>query len=169
MKSFLMTISQLLFAVLMYCIGAVFFGLALVPVIALLFKVWSLTLHITLPARFIFLGISLGAGFFIFGLSLVIIAGLARLLSGLRLKEGNYPIFSWGAVKWAFVSSLYLIVNFTFMDFVLLTPFSNLLLRLLGAKLGRNVQINSKFIFDATLLEIGDNTIVGGSAVISVM
>jgi acetyltransferase-like isoleucine patch superfamily enzyme len=88
------------------------------------------------------------------------------LLSGLRLKEGNYPIFSWGAVKWAFVSSLYLIVNFTFMDFVLLTPFSNLLLRLLGAKLGRNVQINSKFIFDATLLEIGDNTIVGGSAVI---
>jgi 2,3,4,5-tetrahydropyridine-2-carboxylate N-succinyltransferase/tetrahydrodipicolinate N-acetyltransferase len=41
-----------------------------------------------------------------------------------------------------------------------------LLLRLLGAKLGKNVQINSKFIFDATLLEIGDNTVVGGSAII---
>jgi 2,3,4,5-tetrahydropyridine-2-carboxylate N-succinyltransferase/tetrahydrodipicolinate N-acetyltransferase len=28
------------------------------------------------------------------------------------------------------------------------------------------VQINSKFVFDATLLEIGDNSVVGGGAVI---
>ena len=35
-----------------------------------------------------------------------------------------------------------------------------------GAKLGKNVQINSKFVFDATLLEIGDNTVIGGGAII---
>ena len=57
-------------------------------------------------------------------------------------------------------------INFTFIDFILLTPFANLLLRLLGAKLGKNVQINSKFVFDATLLEIGDNTVIGGGAIV---
>lgn len=46
------------------------------------------------------------------------------------------------------------------------TPFANLLQRILGAKLGKNVQINSKFVFDASLLEIGDNTLVGGGAII---
>jgi acetyltransferase-like isoleucine patch superfamily enzyme len=57
-------------------------------------------------------------------------------------------------------------VNFTFIDFILLTPFANLLFRLLGAKLGRNVQFNSRHVYDATLIEIGDNTVVGGGAII---
>lgn len=57
-------------------------------------------------------------------------------------------------------------IQYTFIDFILLTPFANLLFRLLGAKLGKNVQFNSKFVFDATLLEIGDNTVVGGGAII---
>jgi acetyltransferase-like isoleucine patch superfamily enzyme len=37
---------------------------------------------------------------------------------------------------------------------------------MLGAKIGKNVQINSKFIFDASLLEIGDNAVIGGGAII---
>ena len=41
-----------------------------------------------------------------------------------------------------------------------------MLLRLLGAKLGKNVQINSRNVFDATLVEIGDNTVVGGGVII---
>lgn len=73
---------------------------------------------------------------------------------------------SFEAFKWAFISSLYLMINYTFIDFVLLTPFANLLFRLLGAKLGKNVQFNSKYVYDASLLEIGDNTVVGGGAII---
>ena len=69
-------------------------------------------------------------------------------------------------MQWAFVSSLYLMINFTFIDFILLTPFASILQRLLGAKLGKNVQINSKYVFDASLLEIGDNTVIGGGAII---
>ncbi|MDD5194905.1 MAG: DapH/DapD/GlmU-related protein [Candidatus Omnitrophica bacterium] len=166
MKSFLMTFAQLLFALLMYCMGTIFFGLALFPSIALVFKVWHASYQVALWIRFIALGLSLGAGFFLFGLSLVILIGLVRTILFLRLKEGRYPIFSWEAVKWACVSSLYLLINFTFIDFILLTPFANLLQRMLGAKLGKNVQINSKFVFDASLLEIGDNTVIGGGAVI---
>lgn len=166
MRSFLITAGQLLFSLSMYCMGTVFFGLALVPGIALFFKVWALGQGMNDFARLFLLGISLAAGYFMFGFSLIAIAGLTRLCLRLRLREGNYPIFSLPALKWAFISSLYLMINFTFIDFILLTPFANLLLRLLGAKLGRNVQINSKYVFDATLLEIGDDTVVGGGAII---
>jgi acetyltransferase-like isoleucine patch superfamily enzyme len=112
------------------------------------------------------LGLSLAGGYFLFGLTLIFLVGMVRMVLRIRLKEGNHPIFSAEAFKWAFVSALYLLVNFTFIDFILLTPFSNIFFRMLGVKLGKNVQINSKFIFDATLLEIGDNTVVGGGAII---
>jgi len=166
MKSFLITVGQLIFALMMYILGTIFFGLALVPGIALVLKAWQVSLSWNPLLRYAVLGFSVAAAYFLFGLSLIILAGGTRTVLRLRLREGTYPIFSWGGFKWAFISSLYLLINFTFIDFILLTPFANLLQRLLGAKLGKNVQINSKLVFDATLLEIGDNTVVGGNAII---
>jgi len=165
-KSFLIYLGQLFFSLLMYCMGVVFFGLALAPAIGLIYKVWQAGAGLNSAMRFALAGFAVAGGYFLFGFSLILLVGLTRILLCLRLKEGNYPIFSWGALQWAFVSVLHLMINFTFVDFILLTPFINLLLRMLGARLGENVQINSKYIFDATLLEIGDNTVVGGWAFI---
>ncbi len=166
MKWLFVSLVQLLSSVVMYLIGTVFFGLALIPGIALFFKTWSFAQNMPLAVKYLLLGLSLAGGYFLFGLTLILLVGLFRTVFFIRLKEGNYPLFSAEAFKWAFVSALYLLVNFTFIDFILLTPFSNIFLRLLGAKLGKNVQINSKFVFDATLLEIGDNTVIGGGAII---
>lgn len=166
MKSSLISLGQLIFSLLMYCIATIFFGIALIPGVALVFKALSTGQEIGIFMRYLFIGLSIAAGYFLFGFSLIILSGFVRTALRLRLKEGNYPIFSWNGLKWAFISSLYLLINFTFIDFILLTPFANILLRLLGAKLGKNVQINSKFVFDATLLEIGDNTVVGGGCII---
>ena len=166
MRSFLITVGQLVFSILMYCIGTIFFGLALVPGIALFFKVWTTVEYAPNITKFFSLGISLATGYFLFGLSLIILIGTFCMVLRLRLKEGTYPIFSWQALKWACMSGLYSLINFTFVDFILATPFVNLLQRMLGAKLGKNVQINSKYVFDATLVEIDDNTVVGGGAII---
>lgn len=166
MKSFLVTLSQLMFAVLMYFVGAIFFGMALIPGLALFMNVWQVTSNYALLLRLFCLGTTLALGYFLFGLSLILLVGLFRTVLRLRLKEGNHLLFSKEAIKWAFISSLYLMIHYTFIDFILLTPFANLLFRLLGAKLGKNVQFNSKFVFDATLLEIGDNTVIGGGAII---
>jgi acetyltransferase-like isoleucine patch superfamily enzyme len=117
--------------------------------------------------RLFFLGMALSAGFFIFGLTLILLVGTFRTVLGLRLKEGTYALNSPQAMQWAFMSSLYLMILYTFIDFVLLTPFANILFRLLGVKLGRNVHFNSKYVFDATMLEIGDNTVIGGGAIIN--
>ena len=161
-----MTLTQLVFAICMYAIGILFFGLSLTPGVFTFLKVCGLTTAFSILPRCILLGLTVALGYFMFGFTLIIISGLVRTLLMLRLREGTHKVFSFQAIKWAFSNALYLLINFTFIDFILLTPFANLLQRLLGAKLGVNVQINSKFIFDATLLEIGDNTVVGGDAII---
>ena len=166
MNWFLMTLSQLFFSLLMYGIGAVFLGAAMVPGLALVIKVWNWSQIFDLLPRLFFVGTSIALGYFTFGLTLILLVGLFRTILNLKLKEGVYSLFSKEALKWAFISSLYLMINYTFIEFVLLTPFANLLFRLLGAKLGKNVQFNSKHVYDATLLEIGDNTVVGGGAII---
>ena len=158
---------QLLFAIFMYLMGSIFFGAALVPGLALFFKVWHATVTLTPILRLFLVGTSLALGYFLFGLTLILLIGFFRIILGLRLKEGTYPLFSSEAMKWAFISSLFLMIHYTFIDFILLTPFANILFRLLGAKLGKNVHFNSKYIFDATLLEIGDDTVIGGGAIIN--
>lgn len=163
----LMTLAQLVFSLFMYVMGALFFGAALMPGLLLVLKTWAWTEHFSLLPRLFWLGSSLAMGYFIFGLTLILLVGIFRTVLNLRLKEGVYELKSFGAFQWAFLGSLYLMINYTFVDFVLLTPFANLMFRMLGAKLGKNVQFNSKFVYDATLLEIGDNTVVGGGAIIN--
>ncbi len=166
MKWLITTIVQATFTLLMYLLTSVFFGAALIPGIALFLNVQEATASFSLITKLFCLGVSIGAGYFLFGFSLIFLVGGFRTIFRLRLKEGSHPLLSFEAMKWAFISSLYLMINFTFIDFILLTPFANLLFRLLGAKLGKNVQFNSKYVYDATLLEIGDNTVVGGGAII---
>ena len=167
MKWFLTVLVQLLFAVFMYVMGSIFFGAALVPALALFLKVWHGTLAMAPLVRLFCVGTTLALGYFIFGLMLIVLVGLFRTILQLKLKEGTHPLSSIESMKWAFMSSLFLMIHYTFIDFILLTPFANLLFRLLGAKLGKNVHFNSKYVFDATLLEIGDNTVIGGGAIIN--
>ena len=63
-------------------------------------------------------------------------------------------------------SALYIAVRVTFMEFILLTPFCALFFKLMGAKLGKNVQINSTRVGDISILEIGDNSVIGGNATV---
>lgn len=167
MSFLVVTAVQLLFTLFMYLTGCVFFGAALVPGLALLRAVWFASAGAPDLARLFTLGFALAAGYFLFGLALILLVGIFRIAFRLRLREGTYPMFSPMALRWAFLSSLYLMIHYTFIDFILLTPFANLLFRLLGAKLGKNVQFNSKYVFDASLLEIGDSTVVGGGAIIN--
>ena len=167
MKWLWVTLIQLLFTLSMYLMGCVFFGAAMVPGLAILWKVWHATADAALLPRCFYLGFTLALGYFLFGIALIFLVGSFRTIFRIRLKEGTHEMLSFEAMKWAFISSLYLMIHYTFIDFVLLTPFANLLFRLLGAQLGKNVQFNSKYVFDASLLEIGDNSVIGGGAIIN--
>ena len=166
MKSLLATAGQLLLALLLYALGIAVIGLALFPGAVLGYSAWSGTAASSVLVRLFLLSVAVAAAYFLYGFCLIMIVAALRVLLGLRLGEGEYSMFSVGSVKWACANALQLVVTATFMDFVLLTPFAPLFFHLMGAKVGSNVQINSRYCADLSLLEIGDDSVIGGHATV---
>ncbi|MBK9519643.1 MAG: hypothetical protein IPO09_20410 [Anaeromyxobacter sp.] len=67
-----------------------------------------------------------------------------------------------GAWRWASYNALTLLVRFTFVNWVRVTPFLPAYHRLMGARIGSRVQINTAVVADQNLLTIGDDTVIGG-------
>jgi len=165
-KSLYATLTQFLCTICLYTVGILVMGSAVMPGILLVHSVWINTLFYHPFLRFWLIAVSLVLAFFIYGFCLILILGLLRIVFRLNLQEGEHRIASLGIYRWMFINGLYMIAAITFMDFVMLTPFSILFFRMMGAKVGKNVQINSKKCFDLSLIEIGDNAVIGGYATI---
>lgn len=166
MNWILTSLVQLIFTLALYAIGVLVIGVSIFPGVLLCLKIWQLSAGLAFAWKVLFLCFGFVAGYFIYGICVLFNVGIIRLILGINLKEGEYHVQSWGALKWAIANSLVLIVSNTFMDFILLTPFINIFYRLMGAKLGKNVQINSKYCADLGLLEIGDRSVIGGHATV---
>lgn len=162
----ILTLLQLTFTLLLYGVGALVIGLSMLPGLYLLYWIWLHTANLSLHARLLAGALGLGISFFIFGLALMFLVSLLRIVFRLNLREGEYHVLSWGCVRWALANALQLVVSAVFMDFILLTPFANLFFRMMGARVGRNAQINSKFCADLSLLELGDDAVIGGHATV---
>ena len=78
--------------------------------------------------------------------------------------EGRFPYYSGKAFRWASYNALILLVRYTCINFMRVTPFINLFHSLMGMRLGKRVQINTAVIGDSNLIEIGDDTVIGGDA-----
>jgi acetyltransferase-like isoleucine patch superfamily enzyme len=165
-KALFATLVQLLFAAFLHLMGALIIGSAIFPGVLLIYYAWTHTVVYFVVLRVWLLCVSLVLAYFVYGFSLISILGLLRTVLRLNLKEGEYRVASIGMMRWMFINALYIIVSITFMDFILLTPIAALFFRLMGAKVGKNVQINSKNCADLSLLEIGDNTVIGGHATV---
>ncbi len=157
---------QLLFTLALYGLGISVLALSGWPAVYVFLRVWEQSAVCPPALKALLLSLAAAAGYFLFGFCLLLGVGLLRVVLGLRLAEGEHPALSAGSARWATANGLNLIVTIAFMDFILLTPFAPMLFRFLGAKVGRNVQINSKFCADLSLLEIGDNAVIGGHATV---
>ncbi|OGW96067.1 MAG: hypothetical protein A2Y04_00695 [Omnitrophica WOR_2 bacterium GWC2_45_7] len=162
----ILTLIQGVVVLFLYFLGALVIGLALTPSILLFIKLLHVTASSNEGIKAVILGLGLAGGFFIFGLSLLVLVGILNIVLNLRLKEGDYGFKDGELFKWYFLNALVQGVKAFFMDFMLLTPFASLFYRMMGAKLGRHVQINSKNVADISLLEIGDNSVIGGNATV---
>ncbi len=108
-------------------------------------------------------GVALAAGYFAFGLALIVVLPIARLVTFARgTPVGRFPYFSFGAYRWASYNALTLVLRFAFVNWIRLTPLLPLYHRLMGARIGKRVQINTAVVADQNLIEIGDDTVVGG-------
>ena len=115
----------------------------------------------------LFIGVSLSICFFIFGISLILIVGIIIRILPIKAKPGVYPLASINAIKWGFCGAFLRLVNLTFLDFITPTFLNIMYFRLIGAKIGKNVQLNTININDPWLLEIGDGSVIGGGSSIN--
>ena len=134
-------------------------GLALLPAVLFVKLLW----HSGSP---LLLGFALGIGYLIFGLSYLALVVLIRHILLFRSREGDYPFVSAYAIRWAFLGSLTSLGKILILNHIKGMPVLNAFYRVMGARIGRNVLINSCNLFDFDLIEIGDNAFVGGDAVI---
>ncbi len=110
--------------------------------------------------------ISLGLGYIVWGVFLVIICGALGGLFRIRKPEGRYPLRSFITIQWAF-SLVFHRVAQMFLKQVVPSFLANTYYRMMGAEIGRGVQLNSENINDASMLTFGDGVVVGGGATIN--
>lgn len=157
---------HLLFTLALYLLGIGVMGIAAFPGVLLLLAAWGGTASFDPLPRALLLSLSAAAAYFLYGLTLLLVVGFLRLLLRLNLREGEFPAVSPQGARWALANAFYLVVTITFIDFILLTPIAPFFWRLMGAKVGRGVQINSKFCADLSLMEVGDQAVIGGHATV---
>lgn len=149
----------LVYSLLSMLLGALLLGLSVYPALLLL---GPLAQQGPLACS-----LALGAGYFLSGLSLLFWCALAHHLFLLHLKPGRHPLISFQSFRWSTASSLYMLIKYTWGDLLMCTPFFLWYLKAVGARLGPGVMINSKFLHDHGLLEIGEGSLIGGDAVLS--
>jgi non-ribosomal peptide synthetase-like protein len=137
-------------------------GAALFPAAAL-FAAVEARLPASGALRALGVALALAAGWFVFGLALLVVVPIARWVTFARgTPVGRFPYLSLGAWRWASYNALTLMLRFTFVNWIRVTPFLPFYHRLMGARIGRRVQINTGVVADQNLIEIGDDTVIGG-------
>lgn len=137
-------------------------GISIFPSVYILYQYWTLSFDWNVAGRLLGLSILLPAGFFLYAILVIFVVAFIAFIFRLKIKEGRYYIYSTQAIKWANYNSLILIVRYTCINFLRVTPFIVLFHRLMGAKMGRGVQINTAVVADSCFLDIGKNVIIGG-------
>ena len=112
------------------------------------------------------LALAFGIGYLIFGVAYLILVVLLRRLMFFRGREGDHPFMSAYALRWAFLGSLVGLAKILILQHLKGMPILNTFYRLMGARIGRGVVINSCNLFDFDLLDIGDGAFIGGDAVV---
>jgi len=152
---------QLLVSLLLFAECTLLLGLAAWPGALL----WQAAARLPLeePVRTLALCVAGAGAYFVSGLALVAILPAARLvLFAWGTPVGRFPYLSFGAWRWAGYNALTLILRFSFMNWIRVTPFLPLYHRLMGMKVGRRVQFNTAVVADQNLIEVGDDSVVGG-------
>jgi acetyltransferase-like isoleucine patch superfamily enzyme len=160
-------LTQVVVTLLIYVLYGVVMGIALVPSVYLLWRAWGV--FMTHPSIIGVLAFSVccGLAVFLYFIAGTLVMGCAVRALSLGIQPGRYPFVSLTMVRWLIYSGIYNLAGTTIFTFVPMSFLTNIFFMILGAKLGKNVQINTWFLNDAYLLELGDNVVIGGKTDVS--
>jgi non-ribosomal peptide synthetase-like protein len=137
-------------------------AVSLFPPLLFFYSLWK-GLGASAPAiKLAAVAFSLGFGYFLFGLTLIFACVAAKNIFRFKITPGLHPVYSDGFNRWMAYNSLILIANSAFLDVLRISPFQNLFYALMGAKLGKEVNVNTGGLADLSMLEFGDNVMIGG-------
>ena len=134
-------------------------GLALVPGLLLVQAA-------TQTGSIVLIGLAIGLGYFAFGLTFLALIVLLKHVMFFRARAGDYPFVSLYAIRWAMLGTFVGLAKVVILRHILGMPMLNLFYRLMGAKIGRGVMINTCNMFDFDLITVGDGSMLGGDCVI---
>ncbi len=146
----------------LHLLAALILGFSFFPMIAFFYWVWKATGVYGVWVKLLAFSMSLGIGYFLFGTTLIFVCVLAKNVFRFRIEPGLYKIHAMESLRWMGYNSMILIANAAFLDVLRISPFQTLFYRLMGAKVGNGVNINTGGLADLSLLEIGDHVLVGG-------
>ena len=151
-----------LWKIFLHILAAVVLGLGFFPMVYFLMSVWHWTAGSDLWLRVLFFSFSIGFGYFLFGFITLFLCAFTKNLFGFKIAPGLYGIHSQEALGWMGYNLMILIANGVFLDVLRLSPFQTLFYRWMGAKVGKGANINTGGLADLSMLEIGDNVLIGG-------
>jgi len=163
-KSF--EIIQNVLSVIVMILFGVLFGLAIMPSYFLFMEVKEITSGKSELVEAAGFCISLGLGYIIWGIVLLLICGTMGGIFRIRKEEGRYPLRSFITIQWAFSLVSHRVAQM-FLGLVIPSFLATMYYRMMGAKIGSGVQLNSIKINDASMVTIGDGVVVGGDATIN--
>ncbi|NUM88060.1 MAG: hypothetical protein HUU37_02545 [Bdellovibrionales bacterium] len=110
--------------------------------------------------------VALPVAYLIWGFSLCAFTIFFKIITRYRTMQGSFSYNSLQVARWAITTRLVEFCNIALMIHLRSTPYINLWFQLLGAKIGKNVFINTYELNDWDLLTIDDNTMLGAGVVI---
>lgn len=122
---------------------------------------WIASLGVSEIVRVFAMCVLLFMSYFCYAMTVIFVVPLMRIFSR-GTPEGRFPYYSGKAFQWASYNALILLVRYTCINFLRVTPFINIFHSLMGMRIGKRVQINSGILADSNLIEIGDDTVIGG-------
>ena len=162
-------IVQLILNLLVYFIHCVIIALALTPALLFLISSWHWcfpTGRLSVASAFQF-SLAMMITFFIFIACGIVVFGLFIRILSLGFKEGKYNQLSWTMIRWLILSGINNFACDAVLPQIAVSPFLNAFYILVGWKMGKDVRINTPFLHDSYLLELGDNVVIGGKATLT--
>ena len=146
----------------LHLLAVLVLGFSLFPMIFFFVSVWKFMGAYALWLKVLAFSFSISLGYFLFGTTLIFTCVLAKNIFRFRIQPGLFPMYSIEALRWMGYNSLILIANSAFLDVLRISPFQTLFYRLMGAKIGEDVNVNTGGLADLSMLEVGDHSVIGG-------
>ena len=111
-------------------------------------------------------GVAIGFGIMIWCLLVLMILSIFGAILRPKSESAQAPTESWLTISWAFMS-LFQRLALPSLQHLVPSFIGNMYFSMMGMKIGKGAQIVSPNINDCYMVEVGERTIIGGSAVIN--